>query len=767
MIYITTLQGVQIGNPFSDPNTIYEIEGGVIIAPSPDTVIEIAPNCVLRFKGDIDTTAPLITLVGNNTYIEAGSYQIFRDKVNLGGSFLNAEWPAEWWGAKSDGTDAAPAINRALEQIANTDKQGTLLLADRYEVRDTIYMQPGVAISGTARTFSYSAFPNNSDPDDARPTRGTLVINFNNASAGKWIIDTKDQTNEPLPDYALYVGDTNYDARFGSFYSGCNISDLHIIDKTQNPALAQYVFGGIRLHSMQMGKIENVAIEAHVFIGLALVAKVWSTSLNNVYILALGCTLYLGKSCTTVSAVNVTCHVWGNIIEDHSFCLKKRTDDPSDTRIAPFLQPNTLPPYWDDARMKTCGIIMEEKAHCTFKLCVVEGIDAVICGTDYNAKFISPYIESIHYFFAWLYSSVEYSIPSHRHELIIEDLVSGFETFPSMKTDSNGYKYLEWEDCEPNGSRDAQVKCGHYKFLHTFGTFRGVIKAHNVGRATCWENDCFKTGNNLITWDYPSYLIYVTPGIKQRNFYYDNYKVMVSKAYNPSNQKWEVVESHLEDVEYCRYKRIIIEGSPMESVRYFYDEKNDTVYDPTTDNKAEMDIYKRGLLLGVSKTDTVLSSELFDRELDHFIMTPTANNSFIDYGNMVIGKKFCIEIINGANVIQFKQPLKLHDCVVTFRKKYTSAGIYKHGMTHLLEISGCCVLSFDGSFSLWNYDASLTPPQRPFGELITLVGNRHVKLTIRLMNTSSTMNNYFSQASNFITNSGSFTPGFDLDVELL
>lgn len=49
---IINLQGIQIGNPFTDSDTFYEIEAGVIIAPSPDVVIEIPANCHLRFNGN-------------------------------------------------------------------------------------------------------------------------------------------------------------------------------------------------------------------------------------------------------------------------------------------------------------------------------------------------------------------------------------------------------------------------------------------------------------------------------------------------------------------------------------------------------------------------------------------------------------------------------------------------------------------------------------------------------------------------------------------
>ena len=214
----------------------------------------------------------------------------------------------------------------------------------------------------------------------------------------------------------------------------------------------------------------------------------------------------------------------------------------------------------------------------------------------------------------------------------------------------------------------------------------------------------------------------------------------------------------------CRYKRIIIESSPNEPVHYYFDDANDAVYDLADDNKAEMDIYKRGLQLGVSKKDVILCSELFERGLNNFIMTPYYGRSCIDYGDVqnedskiVRRKKFCVEIINAANAVHFKKPLRLHDCEVTFRNSYTSAALHNDSLTHLLGISGDCILNFEGDFASWNNSV---------GKLVKLCGNKAVKLTVRLINTSAAFNNYFAQASNFIVNSGSFSPGCDVEVEI-
>ena len=150
--------------------------------------------------------------------------------MNLSGSFTNAEWPAEWWGAKSDGSDAAPAINRALQQIANTGKQCTLLLADRYEVRDTIYMQPGVAISGVSGTYSYGFYPKNLQGQISnRPARGTLVVDLVDSVRDnvlvhgyeKWVIDTEYEVGVKIPYNKLYISDEDgFSQRIFSKYNG-------------------------------------------------------------------------------------------------------------------------------------------------------------------------------------------------------------------------------------------------------------------------------------------------------------------------------------------------------------------------------------------------------------------------------------------------------------------------------------------------------------------------------------------------------------------
>ena len=730
------------------PNSVIYISADFQLS----TDVTLGSNSILVFQNGAKLWANTpVTVTGNNNSIEAPMTTVFGTNIQLGGSFVNAEWPAEWWGAKSDGSNAAPAIQRALNQIGDTDKRGTLLLSDRYVVQDTIYLRPGVAISGLSHSYGQKLYT------DQRDARGALLADFQDGAC-KWVIDESFPGNTMVLSNQLVV---EPDDLLAVDNTGCNITDLHILDRYPENQ-AKCFFGCIRLNSMQCVTIHNVDIEAHAFIGLALVGKVWLTSLDNVYIRVCGCGLYAGRLCTTFTASNLGLNRWNYGHVDNYFRLALPTNY-SGPLVAPLMPENTLPPYWDMEKMRSCGIIMGYGCHCTFTSACVERFDAVICGTDYNAKFISPYIENINYFFAWLYSSTEYLIPSHRHELIIEDLVSGFETFPSMETGSNGYKYLEWVECEPNSSRDTQASYGYYKFLPTFGTFRGVIKAHNVGRATCWENDYYlDSNNNPVTWNYPSYFIHVTPGIPQRNFYYDRYKVMVSKADNPATQEL-VVESHLEDMGYCRYKKIIIEGSPNEPVRYYFDDANDAVYNLDEDNKAEMDIYKRALQLGVSKRDVILCSELFDRGLDNFIMTPIYGRTCIDYGDaqdenskVVRRKRFCIEIINGANAVHFKTPLRLHDCEVTFRNNYTSAFLHNDNLEHLLGISGNCTINFEGNFGSW---------MNSLGKLVKLCGDKQVKLTIRLINAPS-MTQFFTQAGSFITNAGSFVPGFDLNVEI-
>ncbi len=785
---IYVLQGIVSENPFDKANAIYVIDDYVVFEPDNNLPqIQMPANCILRFTGKGDPNASAydnspnngrgllrgkapFQLIGNNTLIEAGMFHIFDESVGLSGSFTNAEWPAEWWGAKSDGSDAAPAINRALQQIANTDKQGTLLLANRYEVRDTIYMQPGVAISGVDRNFTHKS--------SVSKMRGILEVNFQGSYSQNWVIDTLYANGDEIDFNRLYAGydeeaeKEEYKSRFNDKYVGCCITNLRIANKVGN---TRHVFGGIRLHSMQYGKIHDVDIEAQVFIGLALVGKVWTTSLRNLYMRAYGCPLYLGRACTTLTASNVTLHGCETAIPDYPFVLKKADNE---SQIETILEPNTLPPYWDATRMRSCGIIMENKSHCTFTGCTVEHVDAVICGTDYIAKFISPYIEKIHYTFGWLYASTNYSIPNHRYELIVEDMVSGFETFPSMEMENGEYKYLKKVnyydiipppviDPQAEGNRDSTpvARDGNlavvsekwvYLFYPTFGTVRGVVRAFNVGRATCWEDNAA----NAETWNYPSYFIHVSPGLQQRSFYYDHYLFVQEKETDGGGAV--VNESTwLEDVRYCKYKKIIVEQNDG-PVRYFYHHVHDIGGSETNDNKVIWDIYKRQLQLGVSHNIATLSGEMFVRNLDNFIMTPLSASSKIDYGGIVKRKKFTIEIINAANAIQFAQPLHLHNCEITFKNSRdglaafadTATNTNPDGLPYLLGLSGDCVVNFVGGFNSWG---------GALGKLIKLMGSQRVKLQINLTNNTTGLS--FSNPGNYIVNYSTFVPGCDVEVD--
>ena len=796
---IYVLQGIVSENPFDKANAIYVIDDYVVFEPDNNLPqIQMPANCILRFTGKGDPNASAydnspnngrgllrgkapFQLIGNNTLIEAGMFHIFDESVGLSGSFTNAEWPAEWWGAKSDGSDAAPSINRALQQIANTDKQGTLLLADRYEVRDTIYMQPGVAISGVSGTYSHKYYNTQTD------SRGTLVVNFvdgNNAYVhDKWVIDTPYVNGQVILWNQLFI-DVNQ-ANSGSLvfaeYTGCNISNLHIVDKSATPP--GVVFGGIRIHSMQAATIRNVDIEAHTFIGLALAGKVWFTSIDNVFIRACGCGLYIGNECTMLSSHNLSVRCWHDYSLAETYYRLALPSQGADSLVAPMLQENTLPPYWDAGKMRSCGIIMERKSHCTFLSAAVELFDAVICGTDYNAKFISPYIEKIHYTFGWLYASTNYSIPNHRYELIVEDMVGGFETFPSMEMENGEYKYLKKVnyydiisppavDPQPEESGDSTTGARDggealinrkwiYLFYPTFGTVRGVVRAFNVGRATCWENDSILDAQgNLVTWDYPSYFIHVTPGLQQRNFYYDHYW-LVREVETDGGGAVVNESTWLEDVRYCKYKKIIVEQNDG-PVRYFYHHVHDIGGSETNDNKVIWDIYKRQLQLGVSHNIATLSGEMFVRNLDNFIMTPLSASSKIDYGGIVKRKKFTIEIINAANAIQFAQPLHLHNCEITFKNSRdglaafadTATNTNPDGLPYLLGLSGDCVVNFVGGFNSWS---------GALGKLIKLMGTRRISLRINV--TDNTTGLSFSNPGNYIVNYSTFVPGCDVEVD--
>ena len=746
--------------------------------------VQLKENSVLKFENGAKLTADSqVTLKGYHTFIDAPLTTIFDENIKLEGSFANAEWPVEWWGGQSTQEDASPIINHALHEIANTTKQATLLLTGRYKIQDTIYMQPGVALSGTAKIYSYNYLKNN------KPARGALLLNFNENTA-KWAIDCKYENEATMPVEQLYDNSANLDTHFYTSHTGCNITNLHIFNVENSDNGNSKIFGGIRLHSIQAGTIENVDIEANVLIGIALVANVWFFKLNNIFIKAYGCPLYMGRACTFITAVNVACRSCGNDFSNMPFRLI--APDNQNSYITPiFRSNNTFPPYWNANVMNRCGIIMEG-AHSTFMGCSIEFMDAVICGSNYTAKFISPYIENIYYFFGWLFAAQPYSIPSHKAELIIEDIVQGFETFPSIKTDSNNkYLYLEWVDCSeintslPLHDEGSQIslqinstdnnpeylnteipQIGYYRFLPTFGTIRGVVKAHNVGRATCWQNGHgyrIEENGALVSWDYPSYYIYVSPGLRQRNFYYDYYKVMKEITENQDGVR--TVRTWVEDKKYCKYKKIIIESTPSEAVRYFFDDTNDAIYynseeeTQAHDNKAEVDIYKRQLQLGVSDNTPTTSGELFERGLDNFIMTPKYGRTWIDYGGTVKRKRFTIEIINAAYTIRFRQPLHLHNCKLTFKNSYSANAIFANNaaIDYLMGLSGDCTITFEGSFGQWG---NVTH------KMFKLVGDKKVNLKLCFTD-ASTAAGWFSNPANCITNFNTFTPGCDVDIDII
>ena len=98
-------------------NTIYVITHDYVLA----TDITIPANCVLEFDGG--SVSGSHTLIGNNTRIEAGGYQIFGTGLVPTSGFVIPYIDIRWFGAKSDlnteesvsGTDASAAIQRAID----------------------------------------------------------------------------------------------------------------------------------------------------------------------------------------------------------------------------------------------------------------------------------------------------------------------------------------------------------------------------------------------------------------------------------------------------------------------------------------------------------------------------------------------------------------------------------------------------------------------------------------------------------------------------
>ena len=114
--------------------------------------VVVPPNRKLVFlEGailDVDT------LQGNNTFLEAGNYQILKSSIELKGSFVIESVEPEWFGAKGDGrTDDKPAIDKADELAGISSGKKVKLQSKSYLLGSSLSIKNSLVGSGVNNTF--------------------------------------------------------------------------------------------------------------------------------------------------------------------------------------------------------------------------------------------------------------------------------------------------------------------------------------------------------------------------------------------------------------------------------------------------------------------------------------------------------------------------------------------------------------------------------------------------------------------------------------
>lgn len=119
----------------SNDNCLYIISHDISLSAYATNPLGLGKDCVLKFEGGSLVGGKL---KGDATYIDAPLVKVFSG-VTLSGSFKNAEWPVEWWGASPAlepelDTNTSSYfcdevfINEAITQVANTDFGGKVIL---------------------------------------------------------------------------------------------------------------------------------------------------------------------------------------------------------------------------------------------------------------------------------------------------------------------------------------------------------------------------------------------------------------------------------------------------------------------------------------------------------------------------------------------------------------------------------------------------------------------------------------------------------------
>ncbi len=113
--YVVLSKDKSFASQLTKQNAIYEIRYNYDIGGS----VTIPSGCVLKFDGGSLSNG---TLVGQNTNVQAPSYNIFGSSLKLDGTWVIDDIPIEWFGGVADfnkmtkiGTDNSPSLERALE----------------------------------------------------------------------------------------------------------------------------------------------------------------------------------------------------------------------------------------------------------------------------------------------------------------------------------------------------------------------------------------------------------------------------------------------------------------------------------------------------------------------------------------------------------------------------------------------------------------------------------------------------------------------------
>lgn len=293
MGYIILRKNKSFVKQVTKANTIYEIRYEFNLD---GTEVNIPKNCVLKFDGGKIKNG---TLICNNSIINAPLINIFGSDLVFEGTFINKEFPIEWFGASVDKDDNTPYINYAITSISNMNHNGgVLLITGLYRIKDTIILKNRISLKGVH--FSDKQNSGDQSAPDKDYIASGFVYNFSNPN--KWVIDEW-RNNEIRPYNELYRD--NSDVPNWSYVRKCGtcISNITII---QGPN-SRVAFGGIRLSNSYNTKFENIHIAA-TFVGFCLNYVAGTFTNINCY-----CKVgfYFGFNSTNPNLYN--CFIYGDI----------------------------------------------------------------------------------------------------------------------------------------------------------------------------------------------------------------------------------------------------------------------------------------------------------------------------------------------------------------------------------------------------------------------------------------------------------------------